>query len=572
MTEKWLQHRIFRSKDSDYVLGELESCLNTHSEERLKAIAAAGFTGIWVRGKLREIAPTGLFAKYYPQAGENLKRLQILSERARQCGLGLWLYFTEPLGMEVSNPFWREHPDLCGCKVQVYDFEPQYSLCSSTKAVQDYLKNGFTELAGNIDLQGIVLITASEHINNCWAHVLTKPENFDSAEDFWLKQCQCPRCRTRKPAEVIAEIIRLIHDGLRSGKNAKAKLVAWDWSWNMNANPPYNDIVNRLPEEVVLMGDFERGGKINRLGREVTVEEYSLMYSGPSERFTKEVSAYAADREMFARFQLNTTHELGTVSSLPMIVSLYRKLKYLLQHNIAGAMMCWNFATETETLNVFALKYFREHYEENEERWLEGLAAAYFGKQAKEAVLAWKLFHEAGAEYPLNGNKFVYFSPVSYALGYDLKPHFAAAAMGSCDSREPHGDRLEESYGSFTLQEIITLLENLAAKWKKACAQYEKAAGPHVEINNAWAAYHCFRSTRNIYQWYRYRKPNQDKPVSNEGRQIIEDEIENLQAALKVLAKDNRLGFHQEARMYLFNTEIVNAKIVKLKKMLASGQ
>ncbi|OHB56434.1 MAG: hypothetical protein A2Y12_06270 [Planctomycetes bacterium GWF2_42_9] len=568
---KFLEHRIFRSKDADYWSYEIENCLETHSEQRLKAIADAGFTGIWVRGMLRELCPTALFEKYYPQAQTNISKLQQLSARAAKYGLGLWMFFTEPLGLDVNSQFWKDNPNLAGCKIQVYDRTPEYSLCSSTKEVQDYLKNGFAELASQIDLQGIFLITASEHINNCWAHVLTKPENFESAETFWLKECKCPRCGQRKSSDVICEIIDLIHKGVKSS-NPKTKIVVWDWSWNMNSNPPYSDIVGKLPKDITLMGDFERGGHIKLLDKKLVVEEYSMMYTGPSERYKAEVEKHSPDREMFIRSQLNTTHELNSVCNLPMIVSIFRKLKYAYESNIAGCMFTWNFAAETDTLNVFLLKEIVESYNgEDENAWLTKLAEKYFGTNinTKEIVEAWYLFDNAGKYYPMNGNKFVYFAPVNYAPAYDLKLKFDGSPMGSCDSREPHGDYLEESFGSLNIDEIIQLLEKLVSGWKIACDKYVKAIGQHIEIYNALTAYHCFRSTLNIYKWYKDRKPLQNEPMTNTQKNIIADEIENLHCLKAILKKDKRLGFNLEARMYMFNGELIDAKLGKLQKIMS---
>ena len=569
--DSFLKHRIFRSKDSDYWSLEIENCLETHSDQRLQAIADARFTGLWLRGKLRELCPTSLFEKYYPQAESNIIKLQQLSERASKHGLGIWLFFTEPLGIEVNSPFWKDNPGLSGCKIQVYDREPEYSLCSSTKQVQDYLKTGFAQLLSKVNIQGIFLITASEHINNCWAHILTKPENFESAEDFWLTECACPRCSKREPSEVISEIINLIREGVNSSK-PETKIVAWDWSWNMNSNPPYNDIVGRLPKTVILMGDFERGGEIELLGKKITIEEYSMMYAGPSDRFKDEVNAYSSNREIFVKFQINTTHELNSVCNLPMIISLFRKLKYVYEANIGGGMFTWNFASEVDTLNVFMLNRFAAIYKgEDETKWLGDLATSYFGASIvpEKVIKAWNLFDEAGRYYPLNGNKFVYFAPVNYAPGYDLKLKFDGSSMGSCDSREPHGDCLEESFGSFSIDEIIELLEKLTAGWKNACDEYKKAIGQHSEIDNALTAYHCFRSTLNIYKWYKDRKPKQNQSVTDFQRKIIVDEIENLDCLKEVLGRDLRLGYNLEARKYMFNRELVETKIAKLEKLIS---
>ena len=61
---------------------------------------------------------------------------------------------------------------------------------------------------------------------------------------------------------------------------------------------PQREVIERLPAGVTVMADWERGGKRSWQGRELLVDEYSLGYPGPSERFLG--SARAAQERGFS--------------------------------------------------------------------------------------------------------------------------------------------------------------------------------------------------------------------------------------------------------------------------------
>ena len=288
------QHRIFCSAASHVTDDEILDANEVHTAACLKAISQAGFIGIWLTATLRELVPGELFGPYIRRSAERLRALQMLCKRASKRGLGVWLYLKEPCGLPKSSRFWKAHPELRGVPSRSPTEEPAWALCSSTPLVKEYLRDAAEQLFRRVPLAGTILITASEHVSHCWSHVVASPKSYPSPETFWTRTCACPRCKTRSPVDVVADIIRLLHEGVKSGRPG-AKVVAWDWSWNMYLSPPYTRLIRKLPPEVILMGDFERGGKLRQAGKNVEVEEYSLSYPGPSRRFRSEAKA-AGDR------------------------------------------------------------------------------------------------------------------------------------------------------------------------------------------------------------------------------------------------------------------------------------
>jgi hypothetical protein len=568
---KIFEDRVFRCGQSNYAEDEILSVNKTHTDSNLRAIADSGFNGIWLRLKLRNVVPGKLFQGYYRDSNKYLKELDKLCHRANRFGLKVWPYLTEPLGMKASHPFWKANPGLAGHVTQIYSEEPQAALCSSTQAVQDYLCDGFSSLFKKLPLAGAILITSSEHISNCWAHVLSNPKAYPNPETFWAKECRCLRCSKRSPEEVISSIVTLIYDGIRS-VNKQAKVVAWDWSWNMHFMPPYKEISTLLPKEIVLMGDFERGGKVKRLNKTHIVEEYSLIYHGPSPRFRAKANyAIKHHRPLWARLQVNTTHELATIPNLPMIVSLYRKFKFLRESKASGFMGCWNFACCTNMLNTFAVEELcGKNFDTNEKRWLISFARKYFGRQidAESVVKAWYGFDRAGRFYPIGGNNnFLYFSPVNEALSYPLVLDFKGVPMGGSWLKHEFGDRLEDTALTYSLDEIAESFGKSARAWSKALVAYEKALDSdssntrmRQEFGVAKIIGGIFQSTHNIYKWYLIRKGKRTNKISPTERDIIINELKNIKTVLPFVEADSRAGFHQEPQWRMFDPAGIKRK------------
>ena len=135
-------------------------------------------------------------------------------------------------------------------------------------------------------------------------------------------------------------------------------LVIWNWSWTHYEAAPCRNMLARLPGDVTLLADFERGGLRRTTEGAVKVDEYSLGYAGPSEDFVQ-VKA-CCDRlgiPVMAKLQIGTTHELGTVPNLPAIGNLYEKARKMREMGIVDFMGCWNFGN-FRSANSAAFLYF----------------------------------------------------------------------------------------------------------------------------------------------------------------------------------------------------------------------
>src|SRR5690606_31321692 len=144
------------------------------------------------------------------------------------------------------------------------------------------------------DLAGIFTITASENLTSCWSH---------------HQGAGCPRCASRPPGEVIAEVNALIGAGVRSA-GGKTRMIAWDWGWQ---DAWSQQAIDAMPTENGVMSVSEWSLPIERGGVASEVGEYSISAIGPGPRAQRHWKR-AKSREMsaLAKLQVGTTWELGS--------------------------------------------------------------------------------------------------------------------------------------------------------------------------------------------------------------------------------------------------------------------
>lgn len=584
MTTPIFRRRIFRAPDADSAR-EWETALAAHGDAQLAALRDNGFNAVWLCARLREMVRTEVFPELAPAADEQMNVLRQVIARCRKHGLDLFLYLNEPWGFPAADPFWTRHPQTRGEPGSSYDDQWKHSnaLCTSTEAVRQFLYQSARNLfRGAPDLAGVFLITASESHTHCYSH----------AFEYRQGRClQCPRCRERTPAEVIGEVVELIQRGAREAKPA-AEIIAWNWSWNIYEPDPQLEIIRAIPGNVALLADFERGGTrrivlerdSTRLDRTIDVDEYSLVYVGPSARFTGTLAAARArDAPGYAKLQIGTTHEIATVPNLPLIPNLYRKFVKLRELAVDGFLGCWNFGNDP-TLNTFAAgRLLQSPAPDDERTFLRAVAAEYFpGCDGEQILAAWHKFCRAMEMHPFS-QMFIYFAPVNDAVVRPWKLDQPSHPLsGTWHVKDDYGDKLEECCGPFTLEEIELLLGELVDRWGAGVKKLEVGLAPAVpslrvrqELSVARMIGHQFHSTRNIFTFYRLRNAwlaKRSVETTVAWKRIIRDEIGNLEACLPVVAADPRLGLHRgstPAQHRFYDAPGIKKQIARLRALLA---
>lgn len=560
---------IFRLARADFY-HEADTMLPAARQADWVTLKAHGFDAVWFHSVLREVCPTALFAPFQPGHQKRLEALRATVQLAGQAGMGVWLYLNEPRGLPADHPFWAAHPECAGdtgaCLMS--GAGQTRALCTSQPRVMEFLREATIQLCGAVpELAGMFVITASEYHTHCFSHC---PLEGPAA------QTDCPHCAGHNRAQVVAEILNQLAAGIAQA-GTKTKLAAWTWSWARHIEPdPQPGIITRLRPAIALLSDFERGLPARRAGHELMVDEYSLAVTGPSRRFQDHATqAHQTQRDLLAKLQLNTTHELATVPNLPVPGRLYDKLAAMQSMGVTGCLASWNFGL-FPTLNTFAYGFFQQDRTQTKPVFLEQLARAYFSLEVdvNQVLQAWEGFERALDAHPLV-EPFIYFSPLCYAPAYPLKTAFAQTPLGPSWLEHPWGDRLEDSLGPYNLDEMITLLDQLTTRWEAACETYTQALkfttgqskSVDEERNSAFAAGHFFRSCRNVYRWYAAWRDHDHHAL----QETAADELEHLPKLINILEADDRIGLHQECGRRYVTAEKVQEKLVDLSKLMLMG-
>ena len=579
--------RIIRSPLADFNGDDIGSAAKAYSDEYLQKISEQGFNGIWLHGELRKLVSTNLF----PRVGrEKINQLRKLVERAKRFGVKVYLYICEPRGMRAEDSFWKKHPNLKGQPLVFENIGPEfdgtyYALCSSTSEVQEYLEGGMYSLFTSVPgLGGIFCITASEFHTHCYSHYPRHDHKYGIKEfNEWAKaDFTCPRCAGRSSVEVTAEVIELLNRGVKRA-DPNADVIAWTWSWSIIEDDPQIELIGKLPKDVILMSDWERGGRKKVCGKSFIVDEYSFSLPGPSPRYKKQLTlAKRRGMRMMAKIQIGSTHELVTVPYLPLPHLLARKFEGLRKNIVDGYLGCWIFGGDVSPMSRLAGLMSQKNNLSSSEA-IDYLAKEEFGEKSFTlAVQAWKKFAQAWQEYPFS-IPFLYYGPMNYATAYPLsltlkKRSPIAGWLRLPRDKNGHlavGDNLESWISPFSPKLIAQAFEKLHVKWDAGVMILEKAIknDPQnhrlkVEWNLAKHISLQIAATIDIVTFYPlYRKYQMAKSqiVKTKLRKkiniLFERELVITIQDKICLQNDPRIGYHAEARCHLFRLEDLNYKI-----------
>ncbi len=417
-----------------------------------------------------------------------------------------------------------------------------------------------------------------------------RPGSAQDKERLIAEEYLCPRCADRDPRDIVTEVITAINEGVK-GARPGAELIAWNWSWNIYEPDPQPTLLAKLPADVIVMGDFERGLATRALDMAYTNEEYSLRLVGPSPRF-QGVHTHQRSRQMptYARIQIGTTHENGSVPYLPILPAIGEKYRALTGLGVAGTMTCWNFGNmisiATEAANAFSWSPQEDSVEET----LQRVAARHVGAAAAPILVeAWGIMRDAMATAFPGTNAFMYYGPLTRGPAFPLtlerldRP-FPPSWLFVNDA---HADDMTRWLSIFGPEHVQRCLRHLDAEWSKALARLEAArgltrgSGTAALEREAGVARMCqiqIRSTLHIIEFLQARAaceaattPAERHRYLSTLRDVIQWERENALAALPLVDADARLGFHGEAYGYLFNRPLIEAKIAELDHLLASA-
>ncbi len=522
----------------------LDAEADPYPDGYLARLAQAGVTGVWLQAVLHKLAAFPWEPELSARHEERLQNLRSLVARARKHGVRVFLYLNEPRALPVK--FFETHPQLKGA------VEGDHAaLCTSHPNVQKFLTDSIASICSAVpDLGGFFTITASENFTNCWSHG---------------SGAKCPRCGQRPAADVIAEVNRLVQDGIQKS-GTRAQLLAWDWGWSDAWSA---DVIRQLPKEVALMSVSEWSLPIERGGVKSAVGEYSISAIGPGPRAQRHWElARQRGLKTFAKIQAGNTWELSAVPWIPAVENVARHAANLRGSKVDGLMLGWTLGGyPSPNLEVVSEALASGSAEDAMQR----VAERRFGKTLAPAVVtAWRGISAAFREFP-------YHVGVAYSGPQQLGPanplwaeptKYHASMVGfayddldawrAIYPPEIFSGQLEKVADGF--DQALQQLKTSAANLEKSLSKSERQSlGEELSVAEA-AAIH-FRSAANQARFVVARRAL----VAAKNSAEIAPQLAALETVLKqeitlarrlhaLQSRDSRLGF--EASNHYFYVPI----------------
>ncbi len=515
----------------------------------LEAYQAVGVNGIWCQAILYTLVPFPFDESLSEGWQTRLAGLRALTDRMAKYGIRLFLYLNEPRWMPLS--FFDKYPHLKGATFTMGAGGTEGAhLCTSTPEVQKYLTDSAAMLAREVpNLGGFFTITATENHSNCYSHSKNGETN-------------CPRCKKRPRADVIAEVNALLYEGAKS-ENPNIRMLAWTWEWNADMM----DAIEKLPAGVNVLSISERDIKKQVGPFTYPIRDYCMSVVAPGEDAkTVWKAAHDAGLGAAAKCQFNNTWECSFVPFLPVYELIYKHIEGLCSAGIDSALLDWTLGGYPSP--TFAMLY-PLFYKTEKMPTLRELYESVFTKEAVDTVeKACALFSEAFEQFPFSVGV-AYSAPQNIGSANLLYP--TPTGFGATMTGIPYDDT--NGWKSVFTEEVVQEQFRLVSEgWAKGIDALraitpEQIASSHalsMLIDCAEAAYCHFRSA---YLQFRFARVRDEKEDGNLAAIAKEEEALVLRLSA-VQARNPTIGF-ESTNHYFYSRAALMEKFVNCRYMQA---
>lgn len=526
----------------------LDSHLTSWPEILLKRLSEQGINGLWIHTSLSSFLPAdSLFpgSALYQQRLDNLQRLV---DRTNRYGIKIYLYVNEPRATQQS--FFQTSPSrqsLGGVKEK--DLQ---AFCTSDKRTRKWLLNGYRYVFSHVkNLGGVFTITASENLTSCASHG---------------KQSECPRCSKRNPAEIISEVNNTIIEGVKQG-NPEAEIIVWDWGWS---TPMAEKIIPQLDKRCRLMSVSEWSLPLERGGIKTTVGEYSISAVGPGPRAKHHWEiARNCGLPVMAKIQVNTSWELGSITSIPAMQLVATHARNLAREKMSGIMYCWSLGGYP-SLNM---KIFSQTIADTT-LTLKQLATQHYNASISDNIVkAWESFSKGMSHFPYHIQT-LYYGPQHSSPAnpfYLNKTGWNATMVGI-----PY-DNLDMWRWPYPTEVYINLMRQTAKGFEDGIPYLERAlskAGKHkkqvkIDIKQAKAIQLIYTSVANQAEFIKNRNLLKQDSTDKSNRlkimsYCVEKEKEIVKKMLPILEENPTIGY-ESSNQYFYIPQDLREKYINLR-------
>ena len=568
-TEKkhfWLKNRISRCffgpiKRAPFFRDELMDEIDYYPEEYLSELAREGVNGLWLTVEFHDLCST-TYIKEDPNAQKRLAKLRDTVNRCLRYGIKTWIFCIEPVSWNSRHPLPEGAEELGG---------PGYgaaltsgvgavsTFCAAGEKAEKYLFDAtfsiFSQVPG---LGGMIVLPMGERVCSC----LSTKSSRSSAD------IPCPKRCAYSVAEIFGRLMNPMFRGLRAAA-PEADMIVWPYQPDpCQLEEWIFTLPEKLDKDIIFTYNFESGVNKHQLGKIHCGGDYWLSCTGPSDRFGRMSRGIRQHCQLGAKLQVASSHEVATVPYIPVPGVLYRKYRGMYENGVAHVMQCWYFGNCPGMMNKAAGLLAMEDFSGSEEKFLEDLAAADWGRDAAAMVGIWQTFEKAYSFYPLE-NQFQYYGPMHDGTAWPLHLKQALHQLPRTwkPDYDPAGDVLGEALKSHSAGECLILLEKMAALWQNGMKEFapiaERFAHDPARKRDAGVAEAMgilIDSSSRIFRFYAMRSAlfkNTGSPekILDRMEELVTAEIAASDRLAELCEFDPRLGYHSEAEVSKFFPE-----------------
>ncbi len=535
--------RLIFSYFADYgdPLGDSE--VGSYPEGLLQKLAAQGVNAVWLHTVLNTLAKDPKYPEFGNDAERRMANLRTLVARAAKCGIKVYLYMNEPRPQPPS--FFEANAERRAMKGVKQPGDDAYTMCTSHPETRRWMRDALRQVFAAVPgLGGIFTITMSENHTNCASR--------------WQKK-NCPRCRDRSVADVVAEVNRTLVEGMRAG-SPNAEALVWNWAWPDDEEA---QILKGLPcGNCRLMAVSEGRMDICRGGVKVRTHDYSISCVGPS---AKSAGFWAEAKrnglKAMAKVQVNNSWEISTVPYLPVMDLVAEHASNLVRSGVDGVMLSWSLGCAPAP----NLRVFNEIGADGDvEAVLDSIAADLYGREAVSAVRkAWRSYSDGFRNYPFS-IEVVYAGPQQWGCANPLylsKTGYRSTMVGF-----PY-DCVDGWRGPYPVDVWTSLMRKVADGFEKGCADWKDALAVMSDPKKRAAAereYGLFRAAglhfascvdQSLFVAARDRGDRTDM------RRIARRERVRAKEELALVRADSRIGY-ESSNHYFFIPQDLREKVL----------
>lgn len=554
-------------------LAELDGETDYYPDGYLSRLMHDGVNAVWVYEDMDQIVRSSYIGEFGQNSEPRLQKLNALIDKCRRYGIKVFLFMIMPMSLEESTLAKRylgiaeKYPQVRGNSSR-----GPAGFCTYSEFGEKYLSEAVESLVKAVPkLGGIMSITFGERVTSCG-------NTWPSLEGVWHNNC--PYCKDKTRMEIVAHTIEIVKKAMQ---NAAPEMEFISWTYGHRGQPfsVIGEYVDRCPEAVAMLQNFEDDGRVEQLGKKRFALDYYLCYAGPSDMFSFTAKrAVAQNKKIYAKMQICCSHELATVPYIPVPGLVYDKMERAKSLGVTGVMESWFFGNYPCLMSKAAGMLSSAKNYLSKQEFLTELAGLYFNSDEVDAVVtAWGYFEKAYTNYPVNVS-FNYYGPMHDGVVWELAllpKNFPLPRTWQLTDI-PDGDRIGEClFAGHTIEEAITLTDTLKENWRKGCEALSVLpqwnGEYHEQFSVAKALGVLFDSGNNILRFYKLRDElgygrGNACEILQEMRNIVLAEKENSKKMITLCRADNRLGYHSEAEGYKFFPEKLEKRIRALDKLL----